>query len=54
MTNNTPPAYSSSSVNGDRLQITFDGGLATDIEVEMAVEPPCAPQKERAGMDLEL
>ena len=30
VTNNTPPAYSSSSVNGDELTITFDGGLATD------------------------
>ena len=27
---------------------------ATHIEVEMAVEPPSTPQKERAGMDLEL
>ena len=27
---------------------------ATNIEAEMAVEPPSAPQKERAGMDLEL
>ncbi len=27
VTNNTPPAYSSSSVNGDELTITFDGGL---------------------------
>ena len=26
-TNNTPPAYSSASVNGDELTVTFDGGL---------------------------
>ncbi len=30
VTNNTPPAYSSSSVNGDELTITFDGGLDED------------------------
>ena len=29
MTNNTPPAYQSASVNGTALTVTFDGGLDT-------------------------
>ena len=29
VTNNTPPAYSSATVNGDTLTVTFDGALDT-------------------------
>ena len=31
LTNNTPPAYQSASVNGDELTLTFDGDLDEDV-----------------------